>query len=67
VVPGQQDKVANRELQEKEGLNAPIHIDRAVVERIESFKFLDHQTVMVQTHQDSCEEGTTTPFPPLGD
>ena len=22
------------------------------------------QTIMVQTHQDSCEEGTTTPIPP---
>jgi hypothetical protein len=22
------------------------------------------QTIMVQTHKDRCEEGTTTPFPP---
>ena len=34
----------------------PINIDGAVVERVESF--------MVQTHQDSCEEVTTKPFPP---
>ena len=35
--------------------HTPIHIDRAVVERVESFKFLG-----VQTHQDSHGEGTTT-------
>ena len=47
---------------------APINIGGAVVERVESFKFLGvqnhQQTIMVQTNQDSREEGTTTPFPP---
>jgi hypothetical protein len=36
---------------------SPINIDRAVVEWVESFKFL-------QIHQDCCEEGTTKPFVP---
>ena len=46
--------------------HAPIHIDRAVVERVESFKFfgVHQQIIMVQTHQDSPDEGTTTLFPP---
>jgi hypothetical protein len=44
----------------------PINIDRAVVEEVESFKFLAvHITNnMVQTHQDGYEKGTTTPYPP---
>jgi hypothetical protein len=37
-------------------------------EQVESFKFRwrphHQQNNMVQAHQDSCEEGTTKPFPP---
>ena len=48
--------------------HAPILIDRAVVEQVESFKFLgvhiNNKLGMVQTHQDSREEGTTKPIPP---
>ena len=45
--------------------HATILIDRAAVEKVESFKFLGvHITNMVQEHQDSCEEGTTKPIPP---
>jgi hypothetical protein len=47
---------------------AAINIDGAVLERVKSFKFLwcphDQQTIMIQTYQDSREEGTTKPFPP---
>ena len=46
---------------------APINIDGAEVEQIEfQVPWCPHhqQTIMVQTHQESCEEGTTTPFPP---
>jgi hypothetical protein len=47
---------------------APINIDGAVLDWVESSKFLGvhitKQTIMVQTHQASREEGTTTPFPP---
>ena len=39
---------------------APINIDGTVVERVESHQ----RTDMVQTHQDSREEGTTKPIPP---
>ena len=43
----------------------PILINGAVVESVESFKFLSlHITIMVQTHQDSREEGMTMPIPP---
>ena len=47
--------------------HAPIHIDKAVAEWVEIFKFLGvhQQTIMVLTHQDSREEGTTMPVPPL--
>jgi hypothetical protein len=41
--------------------HAPILIDGAAVEQVESFKF--QQTNMVQEHQDSREEGTTKPIP----
>ena len=50
--------------------HAPILIDRAVVEQVESFKFLGvtnkhHlQTNMVQAHKDSREDGTTKPITP---
>ena len=49
--------------------HAPILIDGAVVEQVESFKFLgvhitNKQTIMVQTHQDRREEGMTKPVPP---
>jgi hypothetical protein len=48
--------------------HAPIVIDEAVVEQVESFKFLGfhitNKLFMVQTHQDSCEEGKTKPIPP---
>jgi hypothetical protein len=47
----------------RKGEHAPSHIGGAVMDRVESFKFLDVQTIMFQTYQDSCEEGTTTPFP----
>ena len=47
---------------------APINIDGAVVEQVESFHVPwrpHHQrTIMVQTHQDSHEEDTTKPIPP---
>jgi hypothetical protein len=44
--------------------HAPILIDRAAVEQVESFKFLHHQqTRMVEAHQESREEGTTKPIP----
>ena len=44
---------------------APILIDwPAVVEQIESFTSRHQQTNMVQAHQDSRKEGTTTPIPP---
>ena len=44
----------------------PININGAEVERVESsMLWCPHhqQIIMVQTHQDSREEGTTTPFP----
>jgi hypothetical protein len=44
-----------------------ILIDGAEVEQVESFKFLCVQINklnIVQAHQNSCEEGTTNPFPP---
>ena len=43
-----------------------IPIDGVVVEQVESFKFLGIHInkLMVQAHQDSCEEGTTKPIPP---
>ena len=49
--------------------HTPILIDGAVVEQVESFKFLGvHITNKLSwsklSHQDSHEEGTTTPFPP---
>jgi hypothetical protein len=48
--------------------HTPILIDRAVVEQVESFKFLGvhitKQTNMVQANQDSREEGTTKPILP---
>jgi hypothetical protein len=46
---------------------APIHIDRAVVERVEKYKFLGiHITNKLSwsKHKESCEEGTTTPILP---
>ena len=47
--------------------HTPILIDRAVVEQVERLQvpWCPHhqQTIMVQTHQDSCEEGTITPIP----
>ena len=61
-----QDKGDDCGLQEKKTEHPPILIDRAVVEQVESFKFLGvHITkkLMVQTHQDSLEEGTTKPIP----
>jgi hypothetical protein len=52
-------------------IRAPFTSTLAVEERVERFKVLwcpHHQrTIMVQTHQDSREEGTTKPFPPSGD
>ena len=53
-------------LQEWRTEHSPILIDWAVVEQIESFKFLGvhHQTNMLQKHQDSREEGTTKPIAP---
>jgi hypothetical protein len=48
--------------------SAPILIDGAVVEQVESFKFLGvhitNKLTCVQAHQDHREEGTTKPFPP---
>ena len=47
--------------------NASILINWAVVEQVERFKFLgphQQQTRLVQTHQDSREEGTTKSIPP---
>ena len=46
--------------------HTPILIDGAVLEQVESFKFLGvHITnKLVQAHQDSCEEGTKKPIPP---
>ncbi|KAM9423571.1 uncharacterized protein ACWYII_020669 [Salvelinus alpinus] len=44
--------------------HTPVLIDGAVVEQVERFKFLGVH-IMVQTHQESREEGTTTPIPPL--
>ena len=47
--------------------HAPILINGAVVEQVESFKSLGvHITNKLSwsTHQDSHEEGTTTPTPP---
>ena len=47
--------------------HAPILIDGAVMEQVESFKFLGvHITnkLTVQAHQDSCEEGMTKPILP---
>ena len=43
--------------------HAPIHTDRAEVKWVEGFKFFgvhitNKQIIMVQTHQESCEEGT---------
>ena len=46
--------------------HAPIRIDRAAVEQVESFKFLGvHITNKLEwsKHTDSCEEGTTRPIP----
>jgi hypothetical protein len=47
---------------------APINIDGAVVERVESFKILGvhitNELSWSKTYQDSREEGTTKPFPP---
>ena len=44
---------------------APINIDGAVVERVKSFKFLGVQiTNELSWSKDSCEEVTTTHFPP---
>jgi hypothetical protein len=44
---------------------APILIDGAVVERVESFKFLGvHITSELSWSKDCRKEGTTTPFPP---
>ena len=41
-----------------------VDFDGSEVTRGESFKFLGvHNKLMVQAHQDNCEE-TTTPFPP---
>ena len=51
----------------RRAVQAPINIDGTEVERVESFKFFGvHITnkLMVQIHQDSCEEGMTTHFPP---
>ena len=67
AVPGQQplpqheqDKGAYRGLQEGEQAEqAPINIDGAVVERVES-----SLVSTSPTNQESCEEGTTKPFPP---
>ena len=36
---------------------APIHVDGAEVEWVEIFKYLGVQTIMVQTHQESNEDG----------
>ena len=46
--------------------HAPIVINGAVVEQIESFPWGPHrqQTNTVQAHQDSCEGGTTKHIPP---
>jgi hypothetical protein len=47
---------------------APILIDRAIVEQVESFKFLGvHITKKLSwsKHQDSREEGRTMRIPPL--
>jgi hypothetical protein len=47
--------------------HTPININRAVCGAGREFQapWCPHhqQTIMVQTHQDSCEEGTTKPFP----
>ena len=43
----------------------PINIEGASVEWVEIPRCPHHQqTIMIQTHQVSCEEGTTTPIPP---
>jgi hypothetical protein len=50
--------------------HAPILIDGAVVEQVESrvpWRPCHQQTNMVQAHQDSGEEGMTKPIPPPGD
>ena len=52
----------------KKSEHAPILIDWAAVEQVESFKILgvhitNKQTNMVQAHQDSREAGTTKPIP----
>ena len=47
--------------------HVPILIDGAVVEQVESFKFLGvhiNNKLEWSKHQDSCEEGTTKPIPP---
>ena len=47
--------------------HAPIHIDRAVVEKVESFKFLGVHITNKQTwskHTKTDEEGMTKPIPP---
>jgi hypothetical protein len=56
-----QDKGADSGLQEK----APINIGGAVVEWVESFKFLGvHITTELSWSKDGHEEGTTKPFLP---
>ena len=47
--------------------HAPILIDGAVVEQVESFKFLGvriNNKLEWSKHQDSCEDGMTKPIPP---
>ena len=44
--------------------HTPILVDGAVLKQVESLKFLGvHISNMVQTHQDSREEGITKPIP----
>ena len=44
--------------------HTPILIDRAVMEQVPWCPHQQQQTRLVQTHQDSHEEGTTKPIPP---